>query len=76
MRGVFEASAAGIGVFLCSLQPGGAMPTVFQHQHISRRTFNVMTIQGYVKWFDEICGYGFLARDDGERDVFSRRSAR
>lgn len=27
-------------------------------------------VQGSVKWFDAAKGYGFLTRDDGERDVF------
>lgn len=28
------------------------------------------TILGTVKWFNEAKGFGFLTRDDGERDVF------
>ncbi|HHH42478.1 MAG TPA: cold-shock protein [Chloroflexi bacterium] len=27
-------------------------------------------ITGTVKWFDEKKGYGFIQRDDGQRDVF------
>jgi CspA family cold shock protein len=27
-------------------------------------------LTGTVKWFDEKKGYGFIAREDGEKDVF------
>ncbi len=32
-------------------------------------------ITGTVKWFDESKGYGFIARQDGEKDVFVHHSA-
>ena len=34
-----------------------------------------MRTTGTVKWFDESKGYGFLMRDDGEKDVFCHHSA-
>ena len=32
-------------------------------------------ITGTVKWFDESKGYGFIAREDGEKDVFVHHNA-
>ena len=32
-------------------------------------------ITGTVKWFDEAKGYGFIARQDGGKDVFVHHSA-
>ena len=32
-------------------------------------------ITGTVKWFDESKGYGFITRQDGDKDVFVHHSA-
>ena len=32
-------------------------------------------ITGTVKWFDEAKGFGFIAREDGDKDVFVHHSA-
>lgn len=34
-----------------------------------------MRITGSVKWFDEQKGYGFITREDGEKDCFVHYSA-
>ena len=33
------------------------------------------TIEGKIKWFNPIKGFGFIEREDGEKDVFLHSSA-
>ena len=34
-----------------------------------------MSIKGKIKWFNSVKGYGFIAREDNEKDVFVHSTA-
>lgn len=34
-----------------------------------------MPVRGTVKWFNDEKGYGFITREDGEKDVFCHHTA-
>ena len=57
------------------IHPAGPEDTTVSSYEINERKGSSMRLAGSVKWFNDEKGFGFITRDDGEKDVFCHHSA-
>ena len=55
--------------YVVSVSTGSRTPNTAHHQELGMR------ITGTVKWFNDTKGFGFITREDGQKDCFVHHSA-